>query len=96
MPTYDVECLKCGYKDEILRPMSKPNPPCSVCGGDNQTLITTATDAIWYTDCPTASGRAKGARTHRIDGFVDNAGKHHKMKYHHGAAVDNCGHRGYT
>lgn len=94
MPTYDVECSKCGHKDEILRPMSASNPPCIKCGSKTETLITTIAEAIWYCDNPTASGRKKN--NHRIDGFVDNQGKKHKIKYHHGTPVSNDGNRGYV
>jgi len=88
MPTYDVRCLICGRGDEIFRTMGTPNPPCPECGGEMETLITNTNSAIWYCECPTASHGCRG-NSSRAYGFVDDSGKEHGIKYHHGTPVKN-------
>ena len=47
-PTYEYECLRCGDKFNVIRPMSESHLPakCSVCRVDCKRIITGGTGFI--------------------------------------------------
>lgn len=100
MPTYQIECLKCGKTDEVFKqatikggkvvPASEFEPP-ECCGQPMTRICNCENETIWWTDCPTASGNKRAQAVRRIESFVDDGGREHKIKYHHGTPVRNTG-----
>lgn len=88
MPNYDIQCSVCGYTWEVFQAMSAPTPDCPKCGGKGEKLMSNTIPAMWYCDCPTASHGCVGNAS-RPYGFVDDSGREHKIKYHHGTPVKN-------
>jgi hypothetical protein len=82
---WDIKCQKCGAIEEIFL---EGEPGKCQCGGKRERVYNNTNQAIWYTECPTASGGCAGNRS-RVYGFVDDRGGEHKIKYHHGAPVKN-------
>ncbi|MCM8770277.1 MAG: zinc ribbon domain-containing protein [Candidatus Omnitrophica bacterium] len=48
MPTYEYECLKCGYRFELLHGINaKPTHACPKCGGGVKKLISSGSGIIF-------------------------------------------------
>lgn len=59
MPRYDIRCLTCGKEEEISKGMNQDLPPCEVCGGKVEQILSPSSSFVLKGSGWAATGYSK-------------------------------------